>query len=203
MALFLPFTEQGRATELVAIELKRGLDLAPYSPVDPYAVLPRVPARVLDTEVSQILPEEIRSCLFGRHSSDWSAVGIGRSPASGEELILVNHTHHEHRRRVSIMEEIIHILREHPRVPLSFTADGRWKRAYDADSEDEAYNVGAACILPYRPLFNRIKDGAMLAELAAGADVSEEYVRFRIKRAGLWNMFRGRARDFQRRAPAR
>lgn len=193
--LFLPFTDAGEATERIAIDVKEQLGLGPYAPVDPYKVLDEVPARLVSREAMREIPVEVLSVLTGDGSSSWSAAGLGRSPVDGAEMILLNPIDHEHRQKVSLMEEIIHIVRDHPRTPLVFDGDGAWARPYDGEAEDEAYNVGAACILPYRSLFNRVNNRSESASSIARAfSVSREYVMYRIKRAGLYNTYRKRQR---------
>src|SRR5690606_27953652 len=125
-----------------AIGVKRKLGLRAYDGVDPFAVLPSVPIRLVDP-IS--LPLEVRDMLFNAGKDEWSAIGYGCSPHDGCELVLLNPSHHERRRKATLMEEVVHIVLGHPKVCLRF--DGtRWRRPYNAGVEDEAFNVGAACI---------------------------------------------------------
>ena len=106
--------------------------------------------------------------------------------------ILVNPTHHVHRRRASLIEEIVHILRDHTKTVLSLDGVGTGDiiRSYDGAVEDEAYCVGAACLIPYPRLFHAVHHkGETVAAIAAAAQVSEEYVAYRIKRAGLSRVY--------------
>lgn len=190
MPLFLPFTDRGEETERAAIALKRRLGVGVYDPVDPFAVLTSVPARLLDFNR---LPEEVRKELTDCDDDAWSAIGYGTSPDDGHELILLNPKHHEHRQRASLMEELVHIHLDHPKVTLAFNGK-HWSRPYNDAIEDEAFNVGAACIIPYKPLFNAIRyRGATDEELAARFVVSRAYVRYRIKRAGLYGVYKKRS----------
>lgn len=193
--LFLPFTDAGEATERIAIDVKAELGLGPYAPVDPFKVLEKVPARLVSRKALGEVSVETLNILTDEGAESWSAVGIGRSSADGAELVLLNPTDHKHRRKVSLMEEIVHIVRDHPRTQLAFNGDGTWNRPYDEEAEDEAYNVGAACILPYRSLFNRVSDRSESARtIARDYSVSQDYVMYRIKRAGLYNTYRKRQR---------
>src|SRR6266436_7570560 len=125
---FMPFTDSGKATELLAIEVKEYLGLDVYAAVDPYVVLTAIPARLVQPgEIIQSAPAAAE-ILFREQHTDWSAIGYGVSPATGESLILLNPTHHPHRRRVSLMEEIVHIVRDHTKTQLRFdgTSPGSW-----------------------------------------------------------------------------
>lgn len=187
--LFLPFTPAGRKVELRAIEAKAMLGLPPYASVDPYAVLEHVPARLLDSSIISSCSDSSQAVLLGDGADQWSGIGYGRIGADGEALILLNPTHHPHRQRVTLMEEIIHVLFDHPKTELELNGS-TWQRPYDAAVEKEAYSVGAACIIPYKPLFQSIKDEHRTAEQIAGVfGVSVDYAFFRIKDAGLYRVY--------------
>ena len=88
------------------------------------------------------------------------------------------------------MEEIVHVVLDHPKTELRLGIDA-WVRPYDAAIEDEAYAVGAACIIPYHRLFDLVqRQHKSLDEIARGFGVSAQYVEYRIKRAGLYRVLR-------------
>ena len=188
MTLFLPFTPAGKATERAAIKVKKHLGLGPYAQVDPWEVLSAVPARLIELDG---FPTNVRRRLTEEGNSEWSAIGYGKSPVDGKDLILLNPGHHEHRQRASLMEEEVHIVLDHPKVRLRFDESGSWRRPFASEVEDEAYNIGAACIIPYKPLFEAVKyDGLPANEIARQYSVSVDYVEFRIKRSGLYRVYR-------------
>lgn len=188
---FLPFTPKGQETELTAIKVKQTLRLGPYASVDPFAVLGRIPARLLTREDFEGCSPATIEVLFGPLGDLVSAIGYGKSPGTGEWLIRVNEHHHIHRQRASLMEEIVHIVLDHPRTVLTLGSGVARSRTYDKAVEDEAFNVGAACIIPYRELFFAIKDKREHAEvIAARHEVSVDYVEYRVKRAGLTNFYK-------------
>jgi hypothetical protein len=196
MGLFLPFLEPAKSFELEAIRVKRHLGLGPYASVDPLDVLPDVPARIVPAAVFEAFSPADRDTLLNEFPSDWSAYCVGECPRTGEFVIVVNHTHHEHRTRVSIMEEIVHIVLKHPPSRLTTNSNGTWRRTHNEDIEDEAYAVGAACMIPYRQLFNSICHEARdVAGLAADLNVSEQYLNYRIKRAGLARVYQKKQRQ--------
>jgi hypothetical protein len=81
----------------------------------------------------------------------------------------------------------------HPKTPLAIArrAPGKpgvipWTRPYDPEVEDEAYNVGAACLLPCPFLYDAVNRQHEHATVIAGqARFSVDHVIYRIKRAGL------------------
>lgn len=194
---FLPFTPQGEATERQAIRVKATLGLPAEAAVDPDQSLTLVPARMIDPGDLVARAPALANILFDVGRNEWSAIGYGRD-ASGTALILANPTHHPHRQRVSVMEEIVHLVLDHPKTILRFEAPGkiRWYRPYDKAIEDEAYSVGAACILPYPGLFHAVqRERQTAAAIAEAANVSAEYVVYRIRRAGLGRIYAKRQRE--------
>jgi IrrE N-terminal-like domain len=189
--LFLPFTPVGRARELSAIKVKESLGLSPYEAVDPYAVLESVPARLLDVDCLDACSQSARTTLLHDEADAWSAVCFGRIGCEGEAPILLNPTHHPHRQRVSLMEEIVHLILNHPPTELVFDDSRTWSRPFNSSVENEAYSVGAACIIPYRTLFNWIRgEGADLSTMVERFGVSSQYVEFRVRDAGLYRMYK-------------
>ncbi len=195
--LFLPFTPNGQATERRAIEVKEHLGLGAYDAVDPELALATISACLVDPQLISTSCPVAASVLFGTARDEWSAVCFGKSPCDGREMILLNPTHHEHRKRASLMEEIVHLVLDHPRTQLGVGNVGSKisLRSYDEGVEDEAYNVGAACLIPYRELFHAVKTvGDTAAKIAGRHKVSKAYVDFRIRRSGLSRVYQKRQR---------
>jgi IrrE N-terminal-like domain len=191
---FLPFTANGKATELTAIAVKQRLGLGPQAAVDPFQVLPQVPARLFDADELRRHSPVLACALFTEHANAWDAVGLGNIGAEGEALILLNPTPAATRQRASLMEEVVHIVLDHPKTVLTgMTPDigaTAWTRPYDPAVEDEAYNVGAACLLPYPALFDAVNRRHEHANvIATRSGVSVDHAMYRIKRAGLSRIY--------------
>lgn len=202
--LFLPFTPHGERAERAAIQVKRHLGLPPNAAVDPFAVLPDVPARLVDVSL-------LDSALLTDHVDGWSGIGFGCSP-SGEELIALNPRHAETRQRATLMEEIVHIVLDHPKTtllstgaitvrPLNATGShdalplrirtSASARTFTASVEDDAYNIGAACVVPHGARFDAVhRRKEHVTTIAARYLVSTELITYRINRAGLSKVYR-------------
>jgi Zn-dependent peptidase ImmA (M78 family) len=180
---------------LRAIELKRGIGVGADAAVDPRAALPLVPARLLAPQELREANAELARLLFEELALEWSGLGFGKSPADGVALILLNPSHPSTRQRATLMEEIAHILLQHPKTTLQHLSDTKgWRRTHNAAVEDEAFSVGAACLIPYPDLFHAIRDAhETVSSLALRFGVSDEYILFRIKRAGLYRVYRSRS----------
>ena len=89
------------------------------------------------------------------------------------------------------MEEIVHVALDHPLTEVKCHTGVRQRRTFHSAAEDEAFNVGAACIMPYKGLFYGVKDDRMkIGDFAELHNVSSDYVVYRIKRAGLARVYK-------------
>ena len=104
-------------------------------------------------------------------------------------MIFLNPTHDPVRQKVTLAEELAHIILGHPPSLLNFETG---IRTHDMNVESEAYSVGSAMVLPYQQLFNLVKGGAPEARIAARYTVSTRFVLARINRCGLRAMYRKR-----------
>ena len=195
--LFLPFTPNGKATELKAVEVKQRLGLSPAEAADPFGVLAQVPARLFGPDELLHHSPVLACALFTEHRDAWDAVCFGHIGASGEAIILLNPTPAPTRQRATLMEEIVHLVLAHPKTVLALPRKSNggqkalgWVRPYSRAVEDEAYNVGAACLLPYPALFHAVNELHEHASvIAERAGVSTEHAIYRIKRAGLARVY--------------
>lgn len=132
----------------------------------------------------EVLPLPIRSVMLG--SSQWSA-GTLEGPAG--PLIVLNPDHSRTRLKVTLAEELAHLLMGHPPSAIDPIAG---VRTYNAKVEQEAFGVGGALVMPYGSLFNMVKSGAPLDSIAVSFGVSSAMARYRVNRSGLSRMYRKR-----------
>jgi hypothetical protein len=92
------------------------------------------------------------------------------------------------------MEEICHVFLGHQTNKLSIVSkDDRGRvmsREYRKNDEEEAYGVGAACLVPYASLKNLLTLGKTSRQIAAHFRVSRELVEYRMKVTRLWGEFK-------------
>jgi Zn-dependent peptidase ImmA (M78 family) len=82
------------------------------------------------------------------------------------------------------MEEICHALLGHDPSQISVTAAGG--RSYDRVTEEEAYAVGAAALLPYRALSEALSGGDSVSKIARRFGVTRSLVEYRVRVLDLW-----------------
>jgi Zn-dependent peptidase ImmA (M78 family) len=70
---------------------------------------------------------------------------------------------------------------------------GFLQRSYNRAQEDEAYDLGAAILLPKQRIQRDVGEKRTAAEIARVHGCSEELVVYRIKRMRLWSRYEGYA----------
>lgn len=120
-------------------------------------------------------------------SAAWSGMGI-QLPGGGA-LVVFNDSHPINRVRATLMEELFHLRLGHPATTVRVYQDAGG-RSYDARVEGEAYGSGAAALVPYRPLRERLQAGESVRRIAGFFEVSQDLVVFRAKVTRLYRSMR-------------
>lgn len=174
-----------RHIEGTAYKLRRRLDLADLTPLDPEALIGTYPdIKLLD--LGPILAARPRdNAILSAHSAKWSAMAYREG--QGPWLVVWNPWHAETRVRASVMEEVAHIMLGHrPTKLVTDPLTGLPKRTYTRSKEQEAYGVAAASLVPFNGLVHLHRtQGRSTSEIARHFCVSEELVTFRINVTGL------------------
>ena len=112
-------------------------------------------------------------------------------PGSGRPLIIINCGKPRRRRLATLMEELAHLLLGHE--PCVIAPDphlGLVCRSFDLSQEQEAYDLGAALLLPKERIQRDVKELKLLVDQIADEHAcSEELVCYRIRRMRLWNRY--------------
>lgn len=191
-----PFSKRGREWEPIGLELRGLLSLQIRDRLDPWKLAERIGLMVFDGQAALTrIGEEERSHLLGPGQSCWSG-GVFPTPLpDGRYLCILNPNHSHRRNKITLMEEVVHTHRKHRPSGLAFADDGVKVRHYDKKQEEEAYGVGAAALLPWRPFFLGVNRGRTIDELAEDYDVTPDLVKYRINITGAYNLYRARQRS--------
>lgn len=96
----------------------------------------------------------------------------------------------------TLMEELAHLLLNH--TPSRIAPDPRlgvMQRTFDRAQEEEAYDLGAALLLPKERIQHEVKEVESSAqEIADQHNCSEQLVEYRIRRMMLWPRYSAYAR---------
>jgi hypothetical protein len=195
--VFLPFSNRGKAWEPTGLALRFLLGLGTADNLDPWQLAPKVGLTVVDgPSVLDILETEDREHLLeagGRRR--WSGGVYPKPLPDGTHLCILNPTHSRRRNKITLMEEIVHIHLKHVPSRLLVAAGGVKVRDYDKAQEGEAYGVGAAAMLPWRPFFAALNAGRTIQELAELHDLTPDLVGYRIKITGAHHLYQARQRQ--------
>jgi Zn-dependent peptidase ImmA (M78 family) len=116
-------------------------------------------------------------------------------PETGRPLIILNCGKPQRRRTATLMEELAHLLLGHR--PCRIAPDPRLgiiRRSFNQEQEHEAYDFGAALLLPKERIQQDVKERQILtSEIADAHRCSEQLVAFRIRRMRLWKRYSGYA----------
>ena len=165
-----------------AIRASLGLDQFAILPIDD--LCDAVPAHVLT-------PEDLGdSALAARVSRPfWDAFSFSY-PDELTLIILMNPLRPAPRQKATLMEELSHHLLGHR--PSAIWVDpqtGLPRRDYNRAQEHEAYDLGAAILLPKERVQADIAGLRFAPDIAREHGCSVAYVQYRIKRLRLWNRY--------------
>lgn len=113
-----------------------------------------------------------------RNGYAWS--GISLPCEGGGAIVIYNGGHSLERVRATLMEEFFHLRLGHPPTILRIY-NGDAIRTYNKKVERQAYESGAAALLPFKHLKAMADAGATALEIARHFEVSEDLVLFRAK----------------------
>jgi Zn-dependent peptidase ImmA (M78 family) len=164
---------------------KRGLELReelesdlsqPLDHIAAFALLPHVSvAPHGEIPAAAVFIEHLRTAGAG----SWS--GLSMPLEDGRELVIYNDAHPLTRTRATLMEEFFHIRLGHPRSAVRLLAAHAAGRTFNAQVEDEAYQSGAAALVPYWALRQAVDSGHSAHRIAKQFHVSRDLVLFRSK----------------------
>lgn len=156
--------------------------------LDPWAAAENIGVPVHGRDYITQFPKEVREQLLLHGTRGWSAVTF---KFADHAMIVLNPNHDAGRQKVTLSEELTHLVMGHPPSALD-SATGI--RTYDGEVEGEAYGVGGAMVMPYSQLFQLVRSGVPASTIARKFEVSEKFTNYRINRAGLRPMYRKRTR---------
>ena len=173
--------------EPIAESIRRDLGLEPDDPVNPFELKIRGVIVALARDIRAV-PRDALDHLLGDGAPYWSAATIPLDE-NDRWLIVLNSAHSRERQRASLMEEHCHVLLGHEMTQLSHQ-EGVTFRDYLEEQEKEAFYIGAAILVPQAALRARLGKRQSAEQIARHFGVSTDLVEYRIKRAGLWYLYR-------------
>jgi Zn-dependent peptidase ImmA (M78 family) len=173
--------------ERTAAAVRKRIGLDQLTVLDPGLLVEDLGAQVF--HLRDLLPDDDVALHRARQIAFDGAASS--HPETGEPVILINCGRPVRRRMATLMEELSHLILEHR--PSRIAPDpelGIIRRTFDQGQENEAYDLGAALLLPKERIQQDVKDEQLLADEIAGTHrCSEELVTYRIRRLRLWRRY--------------
>lgn len=174
--------------EKLTLSLRKSIGLKNDEALDALRLRISGVKRMASSDLTEIAKEDV-DYLVGVGSRDWSAMSVPVVSSEVNWIILLNDSHSPVRQRVTYLEECWHIMQGH-RLTRIQKVSGKFGRAYHSSEEGEAYYLAAATLLPKSAVERCAKGEVALTETARGYGVSTDLVEYRIKRLGLWHVYK-------------
>lgn len=117
--------------------------------------------------------------------NEWSAMSVPLDEHQNRWAVLLNDCHTVERQRVTVLEEIWHILLGHKLTKIAKVAEA-YGRTFDQVEEHDAYYLASATLLPRGAIAKAVAERESSEQIAMRFGTSPELVDYRIKRLGLW-----------------
>ena len=170
--------------ERLATAVRGKLKFDQIEPLSPWRVAEAIPAHIFH-------PEDFGDHRLARRLRrvNWDAFAFC-CDGDSTLLIILNPRRSKARQMATLMEEFSHHLLGHKPCAIARNGEtGFLERSYDASQEAEAYDLGAAILLPKERIQRDVADQRSAAEIAAAHGCSNELVVYRIKRMRLWQRY--------------
>lgn len=173
-----------------AAAVRRSLGMDQLEVLDPARLAAKLGAEIFTIE--ELVDDEAslrRVRAVGFDGMAWT------DPEEDTPIIVLNCGKPARRRTATLMEELGHLVLRHE--PSTIRIDehlGILRRSYDKAQEHEAYDFGAALLLPKERIQRDVKEQQLLVEeIAESHSCSNELVQYRINRMRLARRYAGYA----------
>lgn len=138
------------------------------------------------------IDSSIKANLLSGNIYAWSAMSIPLKGLDSEDWVVVfNNSQNIKRIRVSILEEIWHILLGHQLTKITKFSNV-FGRTFSDSEEHDAYYLASATLLPREAMIKVVSSQSDIAKFASSYGVTKELAEYRIKRLGLWHHYKKR-----------
>ena len=170
--------------ERTAEQFRKDLGLQPTQPLESLNLSVQG-VRVYRLQETRCIEPSVSKRLAKHACDEWSAMSVPVSTSDDKWAVLLNDCHTKERQRVTILEEIWHILCGHKLTKIAKVASS-YGRTYDKIEEHDAYYLASACLLPKAAVASAVRAKQDSQIIAKKYGTSSELVDYRIKRLGLW-----------------
>jgi Zn-dependent peptidase ImmA (M78 family) len=170
--------------ERLAAAVRTKLKVDQLAPLSPWDLAEAIPAHIFYPED---FGNEALACRLRRIKWDGFAFCCD---SDSTLMILLNPARSERRQMATLMEELSHHLLRHKPCSIAVNPEtSLLERSYDKAQEAEAYDLGAAILLPKERIQHDVGEMRTAREIAEIHGCSEELAVYRIKRMRLWQRY--------------
>jgi transcriptional regulator with XRE-family HTH domain len=170
--------------EQTAEKFRKDLGLTPDQPLDPLQIDVE-DVRVFRLRQTDCLEPSVAHRLRNEACNEWSAMSVPLDNSEDSWAVLLNDCQTPERQRVTLLEEVWHILLGHKLTKIARVAEA-YGRTYDKVEEHDAYYLASATLLPRSAMIKAVDGRMSSTEIARKFGTSPELVDYRLKRLGLW-----------------
>jgi Zn-dependent peptidase ImmA (M78 family) len=170
--------------ERLAATIRAKLGLDQLTPLDPWRLADVIPAHIFYPEDFDEggLAQRVRAIK-------WDGFAFP-CPDDSTLMIVLNPAKPETRQTATLMEELSHHLLRHQPSSIALNPEtGFVERSYNHSQENEAYDLGAALLLPKERIQRDVSAQLTAEEIASDHRCSDDIVLYRIKRMRLWQRY--------------
>jgi len=173
--------------ERLAAEIRARVGLDQFDVLDPSLLISELDAQVF--HLRELVPDDEVALRRARRIGFDGASSC--HPETGEPVIILNCGKPRRRRMATLMEELAHLLLGHEPSRIALDPElGIVRRSFDQSQEHEAYDLGAALLLPKERIQRDVKEReSLVLEIADAHGCSEQLVTYRIRRMRLWDRY--------------
>jgi transcriptional regulator with XRE-family HTH domain len=175
--------------EMMAMAFRQDLGLSDQKALEPFRLkIEGVDIRGLDEIVG--IEQQIKDHLLNAGQHDWSAMSVPLEIGTDRWSVIRNSAQSNKRQRVSVLEEIWHILLGHKLTRITKVANV-YGRTFAEVEEHDAYYLAAATLLPPSIIRQLVQEKQSISEIATHYGTTSDLIEYRIKRLGLWRQYKG------------
>jgi transcriptional regulator with XRE-family HTH domain len=175
--------------ERMAEEFRKDLGLSHAEPFEPFR-LKIEGVKLMSLKDIAGIDTQIKNHLLNTGKQGWSAMSIPLEENTDKWAIVWNDSQSKRRQRVSLLEEIWHILLGHKLTRITKLADV-YGRTFAEVEEHDAYYLAAATLLPANIIHQMVNERQNVSEVSTAYRSTPELIEYRIKRLGLWRQYKG------------
>jgi len=175
--------------ETMADAFRRDVGLLENEPLDPFR-LKIEGVELISIEEMTNIDEQSKAQLLNFGNQNWSAMSVPLEEGTDRWVIVWNTSQSRKRQRVSLLEEIWHILLGHKLTRITKVSDV-YGRTFAEVEEHDAYYLASATLLPRNVVKELVEEKKDITEIAKNYGTTTELIEYRIKRLGLWQRYKG------------